>query len=333
MVQNPPYVAQGRTDHPAVLFRMTLAGMLSSPMPAGTTGGNGGGVHPSIGNSLVVTGQGSMNVSIDTGLIYIPSTTAWNGNYACYNSASVSVAVPAASSTQWRRDYIAAVVTDPGDNTANWSIVNVEGAFSSSAPGSLPSLPNNAIALGVVNVVPNMTVTNGAGTISDFRRWLPLSGPWLTTSSVKPSLSAPAGTLWYETDTNKLGVIQNGAYQYFSTNPVIDDTWHTITPDGGWSGVASGYAAPSYRKTDTGDLQLTGCMDFGSATTSDHNLNSSNPLPAGYRPVTGKVFRAADLASGRGSVQISTGGIIEMLSNSSTNSRYCEIDAIITLSL
>jgi hypothetical protein len=74
-------------------------------------------------------------------------------------------------------------------------------------------------------------------------------------------------------------------------------------------------------------------MDFGTQTASNHNLNGANPLPAGYRPVTGKVFRAADLASGRGSVQISTSGVIEMLSTGSTNSRYCEIDTILTLSL
>jgi hypothetical protein len=253
MPSNPPYACQGRTDHPAVLFRMALAGISTGAMAAGNTS-PGSGVNAYFGQSLAIGGLGSMNVSVGTGLGYIANSTAWNGMYAAYNTASFNVAIPAASSTQWRRDYIVAQVVDPGDNTAAWNVINVEGAFSSSAPGSLPAVPANSLVLGIVNVVPNMTVTNGAGTVVDARQWQPLVGTLTTTSSARPSLTCPNGTMWYETDTKQLGVIQNGTYQYFSTNTIIDDTWHTITTDAGWSGVAAGYAAPSYRKTDTGDL-------------------------------------------------------------------------------
>ena len=100
-------------------------------------------------------------VQVGTGLVYIPNSTAWNGEYAGYNTSTFNVALAASSSTQYRRDYIVAQVTDPGDATANWNVVAVTGTFSSSAPGALPAIPANSIPLAIVNVTPNMTIGDG----------------------------------------------------------------------------------------------------------------------------------------------------------------------------
>src|SRR3954469_18418779 len=137
---NPPWACQGRTDHPAQLVRMAQAGVATRAGVPGITVALGG-VNPYFGNRLVITGLASMNVQADTGLVYIPNSTAWNGLYAGYNTGTFNVSLAASSATQWRQDYIVAQVTDPGDNTANWNVVAVTGTFSSSAPGSLPALP------------------------------------------------------------------------------------------------------------------------------------------------------------------------------------------------
>jgi hypothetical protein len=254
---------------------MMLSGLATSPIAAASTS-PGGGVNPFFGNSLAVTGQASMNVQIGTGLVYVPSTTAWNGMYACYCSSAFTVALAAASSTQWRRDYIVAQITDPGDATANWNGAVVTGAFSSSAPGALPTLPANSVPLAIINVVPNMTVTTGGGTVQD---------PWLTTSSARPPLTAPEGTLWFEADTNQLGILVNGAYNYLSVTTQVADTWHDLRPGAaGWNGTVSGEYPPQYRRTPDGQhVEIMGILGIPSPPYTGVNA-FTNPLPAGYRP-------------------------------------------------
>src|SRR6185437_5103452 len=161
---NPAGFLQNRTDHPAQLWRMANAGLVPGPMPALATS-PAGGVNPYFGNRLFVAGNAAMNVTVQTGLVYMPGAAAWQGIYAGYNPANYTVTVPAASSTQWRSDYIVAKQLDTafGDASDTWDIVDVAGAFSSSSPGALPTLTGNVVPLAIIRVVPNMTVTNGGG--------------------------------------------------------------------------------------------------------------------------------------------------------------------------
>lgn len=302
MPTNPPYVAQGRTDHPAVLFRMALAGVAGGPVAVGATS-PGGGVNPVLGSRLTPSGLSSMAVQIGTGLCYIPNSTAWNGMYACYNTAATNVNINASSSTQWRRDYIIAQVVDPGDNTAAWSLTNVTGTFSSTSPGNLPALPSNCIPLAIVNVVPNMSVTSGAGTVTDARPFQPLPGPIPTTSSNKPPLTVPEGTMWFETDTNLLGIVVNGAYSYIPTGAQVD-VWHTIAPFNGWTASSQ---TPRYRLTNDGELELNGAVNGGSATAAQFFT-----LPAGWRPLNTQTYgcgATAGVIAGQGPfIQINNNG-------------------------
>jgi hypothetical protein len=309
---NPPFVAQGRTDHPAVLFRMMLAGIASAPGAAGITSPLGG-VNPTLGSGLAVSGLASMNVTVGTGLGYVPSTTAWNGTYAVYQSTTTNVAIAAASSTQWRRDYIVAQVTDPGDNTAAWTPAAVTGAFSSSAPGALPAIPANAIPLAIINVTPNMTVTNGGGTVQDARLFLPLPGIWPTTSSARPPLTAPEGTMWFETDTNQAGIIINGAYVYFSLATSVADTWHDLRPaSAGWSGSVSGEYPPQYRKSPDGTrVEIFGIINLSNPYTGVNVF--ANPLPAGYRP--NHTVRIPFFTLSNGTSNMVSTGLAQVLTN------------------
>lgn len=279
-VTNPAYCMQGRTDHPAQLFRMALAGVGTSPVGAGGTAA-GGGVSPYFGGALGVTGSASLSLTVGTGLVYIPSSTAWNGLYAAYATSTTTVTIPAASSTQWRRDYIVAEITDPSDNTAAWNIIDVEGTFSSSAPGALPTLPANCVPLAVVAVTPNMTVTTGA--VTDVRTYVPLGGPTPCTAATAPT--GPDGTMWYETDTDLLGVWQNGAKAYILTGPGATDTWHDYRPaNSGFNGTNSGSYPPQYRKAVDGQhVELIGGVGLPASGMNGTNI-FANAMPSSYRP-------------------------------------------------
>ncbi len=331
----PPFVCQGRTDHPAQLFRVALAGASGAPYAAGGTSPQGG-VDPYMGQAMVVTGLASLNVQIGTGLVFIPNTTAWNGMYAGYNTATFNVAIPAVSTTQWRSDYIVAQCIDPGDATANWNVFDVAGVFSSSSPGALPALPANSIPLAIIRVVPNMTVTNGGGTVVDARVWNGLKGIWPTTSTARPSLTCPNGTMWYEADTFALGVIINGAYAYLNTaSPAAQDPWHNFNPlAAGWSVPAGGFA--KYRKTFDNEVQLTAAIATTVGTSSTWTTITASPLPAGYRPPSNHIFAAAtDAESASPSqqsprAQLLTTGHIQ-LQYISTSALFAEFEARIPL--
>ncbi len=276
---NPPAWAQGRTDHPAVLFRVAQSALLHGNMTTAATVGVGG-VHLQYGGGMAITGLASMNVAVATGICVIPSTTAWNGSYTCYNTASFNDSIAASSATQWRTDRVDAVVTDPGDNTAAWNVIVTTGTFSSSAPGTTPAAPNNSIPLALVRVVPNMTVTNGGGTVVDNRNYLPFNGPWPTTSSNKPvGGTAADGTMWYEKDTNLLGVLVNGTQKYITTGVPYSQT-ATSSYINGWSGTAT------FWKHDDGWVDCMGIINTPYGTDNTQLLNS---IPAGYQPGTSDV--------------------------------------------
>lgn len=290
---NPPWACQGRSDHPAQLVRMAQAGATGAPFALGGTSPVGG-VDPYFGAAALITGLASLNVQVGTGLIYIPNTTAWNGMYAGYNTANFNVSIAAASSTQWRTDRVDAVCTDPGDATAAWNAVVTTGTFSSSSPGATPAAPANSIPLALIRVVPNMTVTNGGGTVVDNRTMNGLKGVWPTTSALRPSLSCPNGTMWYESDTQALGVIVAGAYRYINvTAPAVQDPWHNFNPlVTGWSVPVSGFA--KYRKTFDNEVQITASLATTTGTAGDNLVTiTSSALPAGYRPINNHPFAVA----------------------------------------
>lgn len=283
-ITNPPYVCQGRTDHPAALFRMALAAVQPGPMLVGATSPVGG-VNINFGNALQVTGLASMNVQVGTGFCLMPNSTSWNGMYGGYNASTLNLSISAASSTQWRTDRVDAVVVDPGDNTANWTPVVTIGTLSSSAPGATPAAPANSTPLALVRVVPNMTVTNGGGTVVDNRVYQTLPGVWPTTSTNRPSLSDPEGMMWFETDTNLLGIIVNGTYEYILLGTAAPDTWHDFRPaNAGFNGSNSGEYPPQYRKTPDGMyVEFMGSVGLPASGMNATNV-FTNAMPAGYRP-------------------------------------------------
>lgn len=283
---NPAFVMQGRSDHPASLFRNAIGSLSNAPVAVGN-GIPQSGINPYLLSRLGVTGLGSMNVTVGSGAAYVTATAAFQGQYFCLNNGAYNVVIPTASSTQWRQDYIAIVVTDAGDGSATWDIVDVPGALSSSAPGPLPVQPNNCFPIARIEVTPNMTTTNGAGTIIDGRQYNSLAGVIPCLASQKPAATCGDGTMWYETDTDQLGVYVNGIAQYVSfATPV--DTWHDLRPgNAGWNGTNSGVYPPQYRiSPDGASVQLFGGVQIkGSGTIVDQPI-FANAMPSAYRPAS-----------------------------------------------
>jgi hypothetical protein len=260
---------------------MALAGCSGGPFAQGLTAPSGG-VHPSFGNQLAAVGTASMTVNVDTGLVYMGGSTAWQGTYAGVNTGLYGVTVPAANSSQWRSDYICAQQLDTAyaGATDTWDIVDVPGTFSGSAPGSLPALPASSVPIAIVRVVPNMTATNGGGTVVDARRYTALPGPLYTTSTNKPALTCPEGTMWFETDSNKLGIIISGAYVYLYAPA---DPWHTMSLTNSWTNRGAGFPTAKYRliTSPPNSVQIVGAISAGTL-----NVAFASALPAAYIPAT-----------------------------------------------
>lgn len=296
----PPAFLQNLTTHTAQTFRNAIVGYAAGGMAAGATSPQGG-VHPAFGNRLVVTGTSGLSVNVDTGLVFMPCSTAFNGCYVGVNTALYSVAIASVSTTQWRQDIICATAQDTalGGSTDNWIIQDVVGAYSSTPPGTLPTLPSNSVPLAYIEVVPNMTATNGAGTVIDARLYSPLTGRLYCTSSTRPPLTAPEGTEFWETDTHMAGVIVNGQYQYQHVIPQPAqpyDPWHSLPSlQNGWS-LSLGLPASGYRKmpADPTMVQLQGNLVAG--TVADGTAIMT--MPAAYAGTSGSQYIACTVYPG-----------------------------------
>jgi hypothetical protein len=302
----PPAFLQNLATHTAQTFRNAIVGYAAGGMAVGATAPQGG-VHPAMGNRMNVIGTAAMSVNVDTGLVYMPCSTAFNGCYAGVNTALYAVPLAAASATQWRQDLICASAQDTalGGSTDNWVIQAITGTLSSSSPGVLPVLPANSIPLAAIQVVPNMTVTNGAGTVVDARVYAPLSGRLFCTSSTRPPLTAPEGTEWWETDTHMPGIIVNGAYQYehiIPTPPQTVDPWHALpTMQNGWT-ISAGLPASGYRKRPADPTNVEMCLNIKPGTIADGTLLFT--LPATYAGTSGSQYMPISIFPGWGA----TGG-------------------------
>jgi hypothetical protein len=95
-----------------------------------------------------------------------------------------------------------------------------------------------------------------------------------------------------------------------------NDPWHNVVGDGGWSAI-SGYGGMRYRFTADGQVQFSGAAQHTNSA-STIAINSANPLPANYQPVTIKVLSEGNNPVGRYCVDYRTDGILYAVTNSNT---------------
>jgi hypothetical protein len=97
---------------------------------------------------------------------------------------------------------------------------------------------------------------------------------------------------------------------------LMNDTWHNVIGDSGWSAI-SGYGPMRYRFTPDGQIQFSGAAQHTNSV-STLAVNSNNPLPSAYIPVSNKVLSEGNNPIGRYAVDYRTDGIVYAVSNGST---------------
>lgn len=107
----------------------------------------------------------------------------------------------------------------------------------------------------------------------------------------------------------------------------IDETWHAITLDAGWSASTQ---APQYRMLPDGNVQVRGVCTHTSVTANT-NINSGNPIGSDYRPAQIRFYRAADPSDTAGLVQINTAGVFQVHANASFPATQAVMDGVYSL--
>lgn len=125
-----------------------------------------------------------------------------------------------------------------------------------------------------------------------------------------------------------IAATQPGSISGAAPNGTLEG-WHTITLDSGWT-VASGRAAPQYRLRADGDVEFTGSATRTSFT-ANVALNSSNPLPAGYRPGHIHIYRPNNPVDAQAGIELDTGGVLTARASSSFAATAAEIDGTCSL--
>lgn len=91
-------------------------------------------------------------------------------------------------------------------------------------------------------------------------------------------------------------------------NVAVEETWHNVTTDAGWGSLGE---PAQYRLLPGANVQLRGDISHA-GTTAQTAINSSNPLPTGYRPAATRYYRPPQSADGAGAIQVDSGGVITM---------------------
>ena len=162
--QNPPYSMQTGA-HGAELFRRAVGSVLNTA----------GGVVALGDLAVTANSPAAMNVLVASGSIWIPGTTnTAQGMYHCFNDASVTLSIAAASATNPRIDTIVAQVEDAAyaGATNAWKLAVVTGTATVGATlanlTGAGAVPASSLVLAYVLVAANAT-TIVAGAVQDNR--------------------------------------------------------------------------------------------------------------------------------------------------------------------
>src|SRR5206468_8291587 len=123
------------------------------------------------GNGLAVRAAATANntVIVGAGTAFVVESDG-TGVYVCHNDADKTLTVPAASTTQSRRDIVVAQVRDSTISGANddWVLQVVTGTPSSGTPVA-PAVPANALALADYLVPAGSSTVVTSANINDRR--------------------------------------------------------------------------------------------------------------------------------------------------------------------
>jgi hypothetical protein len=153
----------------------------------------------------------------------------------------------------------AASVTNPGDPALEFMELVLSSGQESSHPRAFITM--NSASVDNATTMPSVTIGVALSTAIQVTRVSP-SMP--VTVAILTPLTATSGSITHPT-------------------LITTDTWHPIILDAGWTG---GTPVPQYRMGEDGRVQFTGGATHAAFAVGT-NVNSSNPLPAAYRPPAG----------------------------------------------
>ena len=310
-VDNPPgWLQNAGAIHTATQMRAYNSSLVAGVLASGSTTRSRGGVHPGLGTALVVTQNGTPNMSVNVGagLAYIPGTESTSqATYFVHVETVSNLSIATAPGAGLNRiDIVVAKVQDSlySGVTDTWSLVVVTG--SSAASPVAPAAPANSITLASVFVGANVT-SIVTGNITDTRFFAGVGGTIDCRSTTRPTGS----TLWpgqtiFELDTLLMYMWNGAAYTLVSPN---NDPWHTATLANSWVatndlGTGVGIA---YRLTGGPPNSVEIRMAIQSGTTTAGTTITT--LPVGYRPVH-KHLVPMNSSAGAGRLSVNTNGTL-----------------------
>lgn len=310
--------------------------------------------------SVNVTTSASCQVGIEIET-NVNSPATINATFAGTQTVSGVVTIPAGATSGYVRIFcfgsgsatatFSAPVCQPAQLSGDGWDINENGMFFYDGPGVLTSsvtlsgaginggtdpfgnawLPGNVT---YENTGPGaaMAAVQVAGTAINVYQATSPAGPWTVDTSF---------TFLVNSGTPGMVIGRSGSTVSFSAPvempvPVLEpgtnstvEGWHPITLDSGWSTVA-GYAAPQYRMTVDGNIQIAGLAQHSTAVTSTVSLNSGAPIPPKWTPNSQKLYREASTVGGRLAVQLLPSGVLQAIGASGGTSIYAELDGIVS---
>lgn len=283
-VQTPPgFLQNAGNTHTAAQLRMYFASLQAGMYSSATSLRARGGVHPGLGQELVVTQAGSpnMTVLVEAGAISIPgSLSATQGNYFVVNDAQVTLSITAAHATLPRIDIVVVNVRDTQYAGANNDCqLQVVAGTPASSP-AVPTAPDNSITIAQIAVGAAVTSIVNAN-ITDTRFYMAAVGGVInarTEASRPASSEINEGQQVWTMDGNKLWLWDGSAYtQTFPqgltkiSENILGGSSATIT----FSSIPATYRALQLHCTIRGTAALTFTslgMQFNGDTGANYDV-------------------------------------------------------------
>lgn len=192
--QNPPgWLQNAGATHTAAQLRMYLASLQAGMSGGATSLRARGGVHPGLGQELLVTqtGSPSMAVLLEPGVASVPgSLSGTQGNYFVVNDAQTTLSVTAAHATLPRIDIVVANVRDAFySGSSNDCQLQVIAGTPASSPVA-PTPPDNSITVAEIAVGAAVSTIVNAN-ITDKRFYVAATGGFM---NIRNIAAIPAST-------------------------------------------------------------------------------------------------------------------------------------------
>jgi hypothetical protein len=135
-------------------------------------------------------------------------------------------------------------------------------------------------------------------------------------SPVIPALTQTTGGIWQLPISHWTSTSTGALTGLIDDRTLANDSWHNVVGDTGWSAL-SGYGPLRYRFTSSGEVQFSGATQHANSNAV-LAINSANPLPFAYIPVSNKVVSDGNNPLARYAVDYRTDGILYAITNSNT---------------